>query len=213
MLMTSSRAIAVAPCCRPIRSKTGRLVSDAVPTRGPDVDGAVLRIQRAYEVRGMLAKVTSYNAVSAGTVVNESAFTYDAFGNLTLDQQSHTGIVTGATPAVAYTYANASANTVRRTSTLYPDGKILQVFYGSTHSIDDHLGRVAKLQFQGESIPLVEYTYVGVAWQVRVGYTGPAVELTYKKQGSEPVGDAGDPYNGYDRFGRTQDIRWQSTTT
>jgi hypothetical protein len=33
-----------------------------------------------------------------------------------------------------------------------------------------------------------------------------------QKQGTEPVGDAGDPYNGYDRFGRTQDIRWQTTT-
>jgi hypothetical protein len=160
----------------------------------------------------MLAKVTSYNAASGGSVVNESAFTYDAFGNLTLDRQSHTGIVSGTTPAVAYTYANGSANTVRRTSTVYPDGRILQVFYGSTNSIDDHLSRVSKLQFQGESIPLVEYTYVGVAWQVRVGYAGPAVELTYKKQGTEPVGDAGDPYNGYDRFGRTQDIRWQTTT-
>jgi len=47
---------------------------------------------------------------------------------------------------------------------------------------------------------------------VRVGYSGPAVELTYKKQASKPVGDAGDQYTGYDRFGRTIDMRWQKAT-
>jgi len=64
-----------------------------------------------------------------------------------------------------------------------------------------------------ESNTLVDYTYVGLAWQVLVGYAGPAVELTYIQQSGEPVGDAGDPYNGYDCFGRTVDIRWQSATT
>jgi hypothetical protein len=44
-----------------------------------------------------------------------------------------------------------------------------------------------------------------------VGYPGPGVQLTYEQQTGEPVGDAGDPYNGYDRFGRTQDILWQTT--
>ena len=190
--------------------KLGRLLSDAVTNLGSDLNNAVLRIERQYEARGMLTMVTSYNAASGGDIVNQSAFTYDAFANLASDQQSHSGAVGSSTPEVLYNYADGSANTVRRTATMYPDGKILNVQYGSGDSVDDHFSRVTALQFDGESTPLVEYTYIGVAWQVRVGYPGPAVELTYKKQGSEPAGDAGDPYNGYDRFGRTQDIRWQT---
>jgi len=192
----------------------GRLTIDAVPTLGPGLDDSILRIERAYEVRGMLQTITSFSAVSGGTVVNESAFTYDPFRNLITDQQSHSGpVVLGTTPQVGYSYADGSANTVRRTSTIYPNGQALNVQYGAVNSADDHLNRVTALQLASESNTLVAYTYVGLAWQVLVGYTGPAVELTYIQQGSEPVGDAGDPYNGYDRFGRTVDIRWQSTTT
>ena len=189
--------------------KLGRLLADAATALGPDVDGAVRRIERAYEKRGMLALVTSYDAVAAGSIVNQSAFTYDAFANLTEDQQSSSGEVASGTPAVIYVYADGSTNTVRKISTTYPDGKVLNVQYGTENSVDDHFNRVTALQFEGESSPLVEYKYVGVAWQIRVGYPQPAVELTYKKEAGQPVGDAGDPYNGYDRFGRTQDIRWQ----
>ncbi len=192
--------------------KLGRMTSDAVPTLGPDLDSAVLRIGRTYEVRGMLASVTSYNSVSGGSVVNEVALTYDAFRNLIKDRQSHNGVVTTGTPEVGYSYDDGSANTVRRTAITYPNGKVLGVQYGTTNSVDDHFNRVTALQLAGESTTLVDYSYVGQAWQVRVGYAGPALELTYKKQAGEPVGDAGDPYNGYDRFGRTADLRWQKTT-
>jgi hypothetical protein len=37
------------------------------------------------------------------------------------------------------------------------------------------------------------------------------VDLTYIKEAGSPVGDAGDPYAGYDRFGRTVEMRWQTT--
>jgi RHS repeat-associated protein len=192
----------------------GRLISDAVPTLGPGLDDSILRIERAYEVRGMLQAISSYSAASGGTVVNESAFAYDAFRNLITDQQSHSGaVVTSTTPQVGYSYADGSANTVRRTSTIYPNGQALNVQYGAANSADDHLNRVTALQLASESNTLVAYTYVGLAWQVLVGYAGPAVEMTYIQQSGEPVGDAGDPYNGYDRFGRTVDIRWQSTNT
>jgi RHS repeat-associated protein len=192
----------------------GRLIGDAVPTLGPGLDDSILRIERAYEVRGMLQAITSYSAAAGGTVVNEAAFTYDPFRNLIADQQSHSGaVVPGTTPQVGYSYADGSANTVRRTSTIYPNGQALNVQYGAANSADDHLNRVTALQLASESNTLVAYTYVGLAWQVLVGYAGPSVELTYIQQSAEPVGDAGDPYNGYDRFGRTVDIRWQSTTT
>ena len=97
---------------------------------------------------------------------------------------------------------------------LHPErAEALDIQYGIADSADDHFNRVTALQLASESSPLVQYTYLGLAKQVLVDYPQPAVELTYELQGSEPVGDAGDPYNGYDRFGRTVDIRWQNTTS
>jgi RHS repeat-associated protein len=96
--------------------------------------------------------------------------------------------------------------------TTYPSGQALDIQYGIADSADDHFNRVTALQLTTDESPLVQYTYLGLAKQVLVDYPQPAVELTYELQGSEPVGDAGDPYNGYDRFARTVDIRWQSTT-
>lgn len=190
----------------------GRLTQDAVPTLGQGLDGSVRRIEREYEVRGMLSKVTSYSGVGGGSVVNEVVRQYDAFSNLTRDLQSHDGEVEEDTPEVQYSYADGSANTVRRTAITYPNGQVLNTAFGTANSVDDHFNRVKALQLDSEDATLVDYSYVGVAWQVRVGYVQPAVELTYSRQGDEPVGDAGDPYNGYDRFGRTVDLRWQKTT-
>jgi hypothetical protein len=36
----------------------------------------------------------------------------------------------------------------------------------------------------------------------------PAIQRRWKNLPGEPVGDAGDPYTGYDRFGRTEQMRW-----
>ncbi len=37
------------------------------------------------------------------------------------------------------------------------------------------------------------------------------MELTYIKDVAQPVGDAGDNYIGFDRFGRTVDMNWRKT--
>jgi len=42
----------------------------------------VLRIETAYEVRGMVARVRSYDAATSGSVVNEVERVYDDFGLL-----------------------------------------------------------------------------------------------------------------------------------
>ena len=69
----------------------GRPVSDRVVTLGTDVDGAVRRIDRAYEVCGMLRRITSYDAVLAGDIVNEVERTYNAFAQVLAEYQSHFG--------------------------------------------------------------------------------------------------------------------------
>ena len=111
----------------------GRLVQDRITTL-PDssaVDGAVRRVSRTYEYRGMLAKITCYSnaTVGSGSIVNESAFTYHEFGQLTKEEQAHGGAVGSGTPAVQYTYANGSDNHIRPISVIYPDARVLTFTY------------------------------------------------------------------------------------
>ena len=189
-------------------SKTGQLMDDHVPTLASHLDGAVRRISRAYDNRGLLSKVTSHSAVSGGSIVNEVGLKYGPFGELVEDAQSHTGAVTGTTPKVGYAYTTGTGNVLRRISITYPNGRVLNYLYGAALSVDDHLNRVSAEKVHGEGADLVQYTYAGAAWQVQIQNPQPNLELTYKRQPGAPIGDAGDIYSGYDRFDRTQEILW-----
>lgn len=191
-------------------NKLGRMTADSVTALADGLNDDVLRLGYTYDQRNLTAKVTSYNAATGGSVVNEVALEYDSFGQLSADKQSHAGAVTGTTPKVTYAYeTGGTKNTTRRTSTTYPTAtRILEVQYGAANSMDDHLSRVSALKVNGEGGNLVNYTYCGAAWQVRVAYPQPGIELTYKKLPGAPTGDSGGPYNGYDRFGRSVDLPW-----
>jgi YD repeat-containing protein len=89
--------------------KIGRRKLDRATTLGTGIDDDVLRLEWAYEDRGMLQKVTSYDATSAGNVVNQVELAYNGFGQLTDDKQSHGGLVQTGTPKVQYSYADGSA--------------------------------------------------------------------------------------------------------
>jgi len=193
--------------------KLGNPTEDRVPVLAAGLNDDVLRIGTTYDQRGLTAKVTSYDAASGGTVVNEVGLEYNAFGQLAADKQSHAGAVDGSTPKVTYSYeSGGTKNSVRRLSTTYPTNtRVAEVKYGAANLMDDHLGRVSALQVTGETDELVDYTYCGRAWQLRVGFPTPGLELTYRALSGAPVGDAGDPYSGYDRFGRTVDMPWVST--
>jgi len=194
----------------------GRLLHDRVTGFGTDIDQAVKRISRAYDSKVLMpSRMTSWDhaTVGSGNVINEVEFTYDDFVQLKDDKQSHSGAVGGSTPTVSYGYADASSgNTVRRNTMTYPDGRQVDFGYGSAGSIDDLLSRVASVKINGESTDSVVYTCMGAGRYIEIDYPEPGVQLTYRKQGSEPVGDAGDPYTGYDRFGRTVDMRWLKTS-
>ena len=89
----------------------GRLTNDCVTTLGTGVDGAVRRLTAAYEVRGLMSSLTSYDnpTVGSGSIVNDVALAYNAFGQLVSDAQSHSGaVVLGTTPQVQYAYADGS---------------------------------------------------------------------------------------------------------
>ena len=57
----------------------GRQTAVAMTTLGAGVDGTVRRIATAYEVRGMASLVTSYNAASGGSVLNQVQKVYNTF--------------------------------------------------------------------------------------------------------------------------------------
>jgi len=96
-----------------------RPANDRVTTLGSGVDGAVRRISSTFEVHGMRESVTSYDnaTVGSGSIVNDTTFTYNSFGQLTADYQAHAGAVnTGSSPKVQYAYASGSTNTIRPTT-------------------------------------------------------------------------------------------------
>ncbi|MBX3440779.1 MAG: hypothetical protein KF774_00130 [Planctomyces sp.] len=113
----------------------------------------------------MREKLTSYDnpSVGSGSIVNETQFAYNAFGQLTHDYQSHAGAVnTMTTPNVQYAYANGSANTIRPTALTYPDGRVLNSSYGTTDGIDDAASRVASLIDDDGTSHLADYAYLGM---------------------------------------------------
>ncbi|MGB3121876.1 MAG: hypothetical protein WBE58_23825 [Verrucomicrobiales bacterium] len=97
-----------------------------------------------HHARGLLETATSHDhaTVGSGSVVNEAAFSYDGFNQMTTDAQRHSRAVGGGTPAVGYAFADGSGgNTARRTSLTYPDGRVVAFGYGSAGSLDDVLSR------------------------------------------------------------------------
>lgn len=193
--------------------KLGRVLEDRIVALGTSIDGAVRRISRTFDARGLLESTTSHDnpTVGEGSVINQVVRRYDAFGQLVADIQSHSGVVNNETPKVDYSNADGSANTVRRTSITYPSGKVIEIGYGNEGDTDDRLSRIAQTQVVGEIDPLVTVQWAGVGRFLRMSMPKPQLELTYIKPLDEPVGDSGDPYSGYDRFGRTVDMRWNKT--
>ena len=75
----------------------GRLTSDAVTTLGSGVDGAVRRIDYAYDSQGNQYLVTSYDAATGGDIVNQVEDVYNGLGQLTAEYQSNDGAVNTST--------------------------------------------------------------------------------------------------------------------
>ena len=188
----------------------GRVTADAVTTLGSGVDGAVRRVETAYDGQGNAYLVTTYTASSGGSVVNQVKREYNGLGQLTADWQSHSGAVTGSSPKVQYAYSEmpSGANHSRLTSTTYPSGYALTSNYASGLA-----ATVSRLSSLSDTTGTLEaYDYLGLAAVVRRAHSQPGVDLTYIKQTGESNGDAGDQYAGLDRFGRVVDQRWLKTS-
>jgi RHS repeat-associated protein len=190
--------------------KLGRRTQDRVTTLETNVDGAVRRTETTYEVRGLVEKVTCYDnaTVGSGSVVNEVQHSYNNFGQLVTEYQEHGGAVnTSTSPKVQYAYANGSANHIRRTSVTYPNGRVLNLNYGSSGSDADRLSRVAALVDNDGTTQLAAYSYLGLGDFVKVDYTEPDIRLDLA------FGAGSDPYDGMDQFDRVVDLLWRNYGT
>jgi RHS repeat-associated protein len=107
------------------------------------LDTAVLRIETTFDVRGLVTQITSYDAATSGMVVNDVQREYNGFQQLTREYQEHGGPVDGSSLHVDYSYADGSANTIRRTGCVYPNGRNVSYLYHSPG--DDQLSRVSAI--------------------------------------------------------------------
>jgi len=192
----------------------GRLTSDAVTTLGTGVDGSVRRIQYGYDSQGNLSLITSYNAASVGSIVNQVQHVYNGLGQLTGEYQSHSGAVnTSSTPEVQYAYTEMSGgqNNSRLTSMTYPSGYILNYNYNT--GLDSNISRLSSISDSGDT--LESYKYLGVDTVVERDHPQNNVNLTYIQQSGDTQAnsDGGDQYTGLDRFGRIIDQNWVNATT
>jgi YD repeat-containing protein len=190
----------------------GRMTKDAVTKLGANVDGAVRRIETAYDGQGNPFLLTSFSADSGGIIVYQVQRAYNGLGQLTTEYQSHAGAVdTKTTPQVKYAYSEMAggANHSRLTSVTYPSADYV-LTYNYAAGVDSTISRLSSLS-DNKSGTVESYDYLGLGTVVRRAHPQPGVDLTYIKQGVEPDGDAGDKYTGLDRFGRVVDQRWLDT--
>jgi RHS repeat-associated protein len=185
----------------------GRLTADAVTTLASGVDGAVRRLTVAYDTGGRAYLLTSWDAASGGSVVNQVQRAFNGLAQLTTEYQATSGAVnTSTTPKVQYAYSEMAGGAIhsRLVSMTYPNGRALNYNYAS--GLDDNISRLSSLS--DSSATLEAYSYLGLSTVLKRAHPQSGVDLTYIKQTGESNGDAGDQYTGLDRFGRVVNQRW-----
>ena len=194
----------------------GRLTEDCVTTLGVGVDATVQRIERAYEVRGMVNRVTSFTSpvVGSGSVVNEVVWTYNNFRQSIQTYQAHFGAVnTSTTASVRTGYASGKQpDTIRPTSLTYPNGRSVTYNYGTSGGIADSASQIASFIDSDEAATdLADFSYLGLGTVVLQTSTQAHLQYTLVGSSDDPV--TGDIYTGLDLFGRVKDNRWLYTSS
>jgi RHS repeat-associated protein len=189
----------------------GRITTDTVTTLGTNINGAVRRVETAYDSQGNAFLLTNYDATTSGNIVNQVQRAFNGLGQLVTEYQSHSGAVnTGSSPKVQYAYSEMASgvNHSRPISMTYPNSRVLDFNYGV--ALDDSISRFSALK--DGSTTLESYDYLGLGTVVKRGHAQSGVDLTYIKASGEGNGDAGDQYTGLDRFGRVVDQRWRTSS-
>ncbi len=174
--------------------KLGRATQDRVTAFGTGVDNAIKRISRTYEMRGMLAKLASYDHATAGqgAVLNDVQESYNTFGQLTTEHQQHDAAVnTSTSPKVQYGYADGSSsfNQIRATTLTYPNARAITYDYGTGGGMNDGGDELGRLHLP--------------RWRQRCADRLPQPQVRLDLWG----GTSG-TYGGLDNFGRVTDQKW-----
>ena len=191
-----------------------RLISDSVTTLGAGVDGAVRRLDIAYDTGGRPYLFTSY-ANTAGTIVaNQVQRLFNGLGELTTEWQAHSGTVNSGTRKVQYAYSFVATaggpNHSRLVSMTYPGGTSIRVVnYNYNSGVDDRISRLSSIS--DSSATLESYTYLGLNTVVQRSHPESSVNMSYIIPGGNT--DGGDHYTGLDRFGRVVEERWVNIST
>ena len=192
----------------------GRLKLDSVQvaTGNPQhVDQSILSLGYTFDSAGRPYQQTSYSDAAGTVVVNQVQDAYNGYGQLLTEYQAHAGpVITATSPKVQYVYTQGT-NYSRLTAMIYPNTRQLDYVYNS--GLDSTISRVSGLSDHAGSGQgnLESYSYLGLGTIVR--RLRPNSDLTYVKASGESNGDAGDQYNGLDRFGRVVDQRWVTSDT
>ncbi|HEY1603571.1 MAG TPA: hypothetical protein VGG64_28480, partial [Pirellulales bacterium] len=186
----------------------GRQTDDVITALGAGVDVTMQRIGQAYNALGMLYQVTSYADAAGTSVVNQVQNEYNNFRQLSTQYQEHGGAVDPTTSAqVDYSYTDSSANTVRPTALVYPNGRVISYQYGSSGGDGDQLSRIASYLDVASGSTLVNYTYLGLSSFIQVNYPQP--NITYNLA----TGSGNDPYTGLDQFSNVVNALWQGPSS
>jgi RHS repeat-associated protein len=165
------------------------------------------RLTTGYNERGLVIRSTSLNPAGSA-VINEAKSAYNAFNQLVAEWQEHGGAVNTATsPKVQYSYEDGSANTIRPTGIINPDGSSITTGYST--AMASALSRPDQIK-EGSSV-LATLKYLGLGTLVELKYQSAANAMLTMENGS--TGDAGDIYSGLDRFGRLIETIWKTGST
>jgi RHS repeat-associated protein len=212
----------------------GRLYLDSATATNSAVDTGVRAISYAYNPAGQVSAITSWSIpnpvvtsdspISTDTtdVVNQVAYDYDGWGNVTQTWQSDSGALTwdsttqlptavAANPSVQYSYDDLD----RLQSVTYPTtSRVVYYNYANvtmgdtTHATDGTRGMLIGISNSSDSTQpaFVAYSYLGDGTIVQEDHpqvtdgTNHGLTLTY--------GTAANGYNGLDQFGRVLDQKW-----
>ncbi|HUO09004.1 MAG TPA: RHS repeat-associated core domain-containing protein [Phycisphaerae bacterium] len=190
----------------------GRTYADTVTTLASGVDSCVRRIGISFDTGGRPYQLTSYSDTAGSTAVNQVQRSYNGFGQLVAEYQSHSGAVnTSTTPQVQYIYAGPdwNANYSRLSSITYPNGQQIYYLYtdsGDSSGVSDAISRVtsistASTRGTNDANVLASYDYLGRSTVVRKNYPIPGLRL-------DRFGGTAGTYAGLDQFNRVINQEW-----
>lgn len=208
----------------------GRLGYDYITTFGSGVSTWADKLTFSFDSAGRPKTFTTRNVAALGgtdaNIINQVKRKYDGFGNVIIEYQDHDGAVDDDgtapdSPKVEYGFTvgatDAGGTYSRKTTMTYPDTSKIHFGYGASDSINDNISRldlIARDNSGSVGTHIEEITYMGLATAVERVRTEGQTKLSYVDSiswGSTDPREAGDGYEGLDRFGRISDQRWIET--